>query len=280
MKAIKLFLTLLFPLSCFSQATLDKYVIYDDGITVEKSDSLKSYDEVYNSNNIIYTVGKRMTYSYFYQNTKGQIFLIEKDKKVSQSEGDGISDWEFVDFEKKDSETIHYIILEPNSGNPFGKNIPDYNQTSIGYEYVMNNGQLFTTEVTGAIENEMNVWIHPPRNNFFKILELNPFPYIKAPYKIGTKWNWKLQIGDHWSDKRWLEWKGVIENNYEYEIIGLENILTKLGNLECYIVKAKANSRLGETELISYFNLNFGFVKLEYKNIDASKIVLEVEKVQ
>ncbi len=73
---------------------------------------------------------------------------------------------------------------------------PDYNQTAISYEYFINNGISYTKEVTGAIENKMNVWIHPPRSNFFKILELNPFPYIKTPYKIGTKWNWKLQIGD------------------------------------------------------------------------------------
>lgn len=57
--------------------------------------------------------------------------------------------------------------------------------------------------------------------------------YIKMPNKIGTKWNWKLKIGDHWSDKRWLEWKGGIENIYEYEIID-KNIETRLGNLKMF----------------------------------------------
>ena len=144
----------------------------------------------------------------------------------------------------------------------------------------MKNSRPLTMEMTGAIENEMNVWIHPPRSNFFKILELNPFPYIKSPYQIGTKWNWKLEIGDHWADKRWLEWKGGIENNYDYEIKEKKNISTKLGNLECYIIHSKAKSRIGETELISYFNPNFGFVKLEYKNIDGTKTILELEKVE
>jgi len=48
--------------------------------------------------------------------------------------------------------------------------------------------------MSGTIENEGNVWIHPPRDNYFKIIELNPFPYIKAPYNIGAKWAWKLKI--------------------------------------------------------------------------------------
>ncbi len=82
------------------------------------------------------------------------------------------------------------------------------------------------------------------------------------------------------SDKRWLEWKGGIENVYDYEIKENKIISTKLGNLECYIIQATAKSRIGETELISYFNSKFGFVKLEYKNIDGTKTVLELEKVE
>ncbi len=263
---------------CFSQTDSEKYII-DDGIMVEKPDGIRTYNEVYNSNNIIYTIGKKFTYSYFYQNIKGEKFLIKKGKEIVQPEGYSIADWEFVEIDKQDLETINHLILRPQPGNPFERINPDYNQTAIGYEYVMANSKFLSIEETGAIENEMNVWIHPPRNDFFKILEINPFPYIKAPYQIGTKWNWSLEIGDHWSEKRWLEWKGSIENQYSYEIIDKKNEVTKLGNLECYIVHATANSRIGKTELISYFNPKYGFVKLEYTNIDHTKTVLELEKV-
>lgn len=279
MKTIIFLTFLLLTISCSAQRKLDKYTI-EDGIAVEKTDTIKQYDDVYNSNNIIYTVGKKYTYSYFYQNIKGEKFLIKRGKPVLQPEGYSTYDWDFINLEKQDSETVTHIILKPNLGNPFGKDVPDYNQTAIGFEYLMKNGEPLAMEVTGVIENEMNIWMHPPRSNFFEILELNPFPYIKAPYKVGTKWNWKLNIGDHWSDKRWLEWKGRIENVYNYEIKGNKTIPTKLGNLECYIVLATAKSRIGETELISYFNPKFGFVKLEYKNIDGTKTVLELENVE
>jgi hypothetical protein len=280
MKIIKYLPLLLLNFSCSAQTNLEKFIIDDDGITVEKTDSTKQYDDVYNTNNIIYKVGKKFTYSYFYQNIKGEKFLIKRGKPVLQPEGYSTYDWDFINIEKQDVETVTHLILKPSSGNPFGKDFPDYNQTAIGYEYLMKNGESLTMEITGVIENEMNIWMHPPRSNFFEILELNPFPYIKAPHKIGTEWNWKLNIGDHWSDKRWLEWKGRIENNYVYEIKEKINILTKLGNLECYVIHSKAKSSIGETELISYFNPKFGFVKLEYKNIDGTKTILELENVE
>lgn len=279
MKIINFIPILLIPISCISQNVSEKYIIDDDGISVEKNDSKKKYDEIYNSNNEIYKIGRIFTFSYYYENLNGKKFLIAKGDEIKK-ENYSIFDWKFIEIENQNDETVNKINLKPIAGNPFQSQIDDYNQTGISYEFIMNNERPLTMEVTGAIENEMNVWIHPPRSSFFQILEINPFPYIKAPYKIGTKWNWKLGIGDHWSDKRWLEWKGGIENNYEYEIVDKKNISTKLGNLECYIVNAKAKSRIGETELISYFNLKYGFVKLEYKNIDGTKTILELEKVE
>ena len=278
MKVNKLISMLLIPISCFSQINTENFIDVG-GIYVEKYDSTKSYDENYNSNNTIYTVGKQFIYTYYYQNSQGQKFLIKQGGTIRHPAGYSTFDWKFVEIEKQDDETIPQLILKPNLGNPFKDN-PEYNQTAISYYYVMKNGKSFGRETTGAIENALNVWIHPPRSNFFKILELNPFPYIKSPYEIGNKWNWNLGIGDFWSDERWLKWEGSIENNIEYEIVDRKNISTKMGDLECYIINATAKSRIGETGLISYFNHNFGFVKLEYTNIDGTKTILELEKVE
>lgn len=279
MKTQKLIPLLFIPVSFFSQKIPDKFMVDDDGITVEKLNKSLPFDDNYNKDNKIYTKGKRFVYSYYYQNTEGKKFLIGKGPEIQEKDYI-INDWKFIDFDNQNEETVKNITLEPVPGNIFKTQIPEYNQTGISYEYLMNNTHPLTMETTGAIENEMNVWIHPPRGSFFEILEINPFPYIKAPYTVGNKWQWKLEIGDHWSDKRWMEWKGGIENNYQYEITGKKKIPTKLGELECFIVTAKATSRIGETELISYFNPIFGFVKLDYKNIDGTKTVLELEKVE
>lgn len=279
MKIINFISILLIPIACTSQNLSEKYILDDVGIYVEKPNSTKQYDEIYNSDNIVYKIGKTFTFSYYYENLEGKKFLIAKGEEIKKGNY-SIFGWKFTEIEKQNDETLDKINLKSLSGNPFVGQINDYNQTGISYEYIMKNSHPLTMEMTGAIENEENIWLHPPRNGFFQILELNPFPYIKAPYKIGTKWNWKLSIGDNWSDQRWLEWKGRIENNYHYEIVDKKTISSKLGNLECYIVNAKAESRIGKTELVSYFNPEFGFVKLEYKNIDGTKTILELEKVE
>jgi hypothetical protein len=280
MKTIKFLVFILLYISCSTNKNIDKFDIDEEGVVVEKANITKQYDEVYNSNNLIYNVGKKFRYTYFYQNLKGEKFLIKRGKPILQPEGYSINDWEFIDIEKIDNETVNQIILKPNYGNSFQNEIPDYNQTVISYEYLLLSGESFVMEKTGVIENEKNIWMHPPRSYFFEILELNPFPYIKAPFKIGTKWNWKLKIGDYWSDKRWLEWNGEIENVYDYEIKKNKIISTKLGDLECFIVNATAKSRIGLTGLISYFNPKYGFVKLEYNNIDGTKTVLELENIE
>ncbi|MGI9652257.1 hypothetical protein [Chryseobacterium sp. RLHN22] len=279
MTTIKCIIFLMLPAVYYSQEDRDKFIFADMDITVEKPDKNKSYDVNYNDDNQIYKLGKKLTYSYYIVRNNDR-FLVKKGEQEIQQTGHTSAGWKFVESEKKDDETIQYITIEPHQGNPFASFDPNYNQTAVDFTYLMKNNESFSMETTGAIENKMNVWLHPPRNIYFKILELNPFPYIKAPYAIGTKWNWNLEIGDHWSDKRWLKWEGKIENKYEYEIKEKKNITTRLGNLECFVVYGKAKSRIGETQLISYFNTQFGFVKLEYTNIDGSKTFLEIEKAE
>lgn len=146
--------------------------------------------------------------------------------------------------------------------------IPDYNQTLLSYKLE----PQMNMSISGAIENEGNVWIHPPRDALFSILELNPFPYVKYPLETGKRWTWELAIGDHWADERWLLWTGSIQNQYEYEITGIEERETKWGRLKCYTVESAAKSRIGETRLTSVFNEELGFLELNYVNIDGSLI--------
>ncbi len=58
--------------SCKSQNNDQNFLIDDDGITVEKFDKSKTYDQNYNDNNKIYVVGKSFKYSYYYQGLDGK----------------------------------------------------------------------------------------------------------------------------------------------------------------------------------------------------------------
>lgn len=181
----------------------------------------------------------------------------------------------FVNSSETTPDKIESFSLEVISGKT------NERQSEIRYQY------QFTVEpaivpfssTTGVVENEKNIWLHPPRDKYFMILELNPFPYIRQPFKKGTSWKWSLKIGDYWKDERWKLWNGPITNNYKYSIVGKEALHTKLGKLDCWIVEGTAESAIGSTSLTGYFNESFGFVKLDYVNIDKSKVIIEIKKV-
>lgn len=245
-------------------------ILDDDNIWVEQFDSTNLDNSRYNHNNSIFKENTSFIYSFKH--------LTKDDQRLSFKYVDSLSDWKFAPYSiNKDGlvEKVRITVME-GLGHSIRFN-PDYNQTVISYLYLnhTNNIAPFGSN-SGVIENEKNVWMHPPRDKYFKILELNPFPYIKAPYKVGNRWNWKLSIGGFWSDPRWMSWNGFVENAYEYEIIDKSKIKTALGNLNCFIIQSKATCRLGKTELISYFHRKYGFVRLDYLNIDGSKTVLEL----
>ena len=237
----------------------------DDSIMAEVFDATVTDENKYNNNNIIFTVGSEFEYRFAHKDKDGNTFYFKRNT-------DDFKKWEFVPQQERDSLTIKSILIKVENGNPMAQHIPDYNQTVISYR--MGDGKSFST--SGVIENKANVWMHPPRDAYFRILELNPFPYIQAPYQEGHSWQWQLDIGSVWGDERWKTWEGGITNNYTYTITSLRNIYTEFGEIECYEIQSNAESRIGSTSLISYFHPKLGFVRLLYTNIDGSTTTLEL----
>ncbi len=257
-------------------------LILDDGIYVEKFDSSVVDPDRYTANNRIFTTGRTFTYAYHYEDLSGRQFVFAENEGASELDfRERARAWHFIPLDSMAGHAISKIRLEVEYGlEPMVRNNPDYNQTVISYHYPQNDGHQNFSESTGLIENDMNIWMHPPRQKLFRILELNPFPFIMAPYEQGQSWSWKLTIGDFWGDERWKTWEGSITNEYRYTIIGKEMVSTGMGLLECLVISASAQSRIGNTKLISYFNPDFGFVKLDYTNIDSTKFVLELKQFE
>lgn len=246
-----------------------KYII-DEGIqreyliSVDKmlADSNK-YDYTSNEcnfDNIIYLPNKEFKYSAKYIKAGDTLYIA--------FEG---GNWR---LHKKETETcIERIGIEIENGNFEGMTISKYN-------YYLYKGVTTDFEKAGIIENPKNIWIHPPRSSLFRILELNPFPYIKSPFRIGNKWEWKLDISDYYSSSAWKSWRGLITNNYQYEIVDKTKLSTEFGILDVTVIKGLAKSRIGQTQLVSYFNELYGFVRLDYLNIDNSEIILELKEIE
>lgn len=256
----------------------DYEIIFDNGIYVEKFDSTNTSENKYTANNQTFLEGNKLTFDYYYEDLNG--------KKYKFQEIDGAGDldfkemvkaWFFVPIESINDKTIDNVILTVKYGlQPMIKNNPDYNQTVISYKYPQVNGDNNFGSSTGVIENDKNVWMHPPRDRFFRILEINPFPFIQEPYEIGNTWNWSLGIGSFWGDERWKTWNESIENQYDYEIVDKRKVKLEIGEIDCFVIKSTATSSIGQTKLTAYFNKGIGFVKLDYTNIDSTKTVLEL----
>lgn len=237
---------------------------------------------IYNSDNKIYKLGCEFVFNYYIikdlDTLKAKAIFVEGDlKDMSFSEIQ--KSWEYIGIKETTKSKISSLTISPIKDKGPLKELKDYRQTVAHYKYYAGSNELFLSSHSGIVENSKNVWIHPPRDQVFQILELNPFPFIKFPAKAGNSWTWQLDVGSQYGDKRWAEWDGVISLRYKYKIIGKVKIETKLGFLDCHRVDAEADCILGKTYLTSYFNKKYGFVKLEYLNIDGSKMVLSLEKM-
>lgn len=279
---ISLILTLTLS-SSFAQNEI-KYNIEDGLYTEIPIDSIAENrftidNEIYQGGNIYY-----LTYAYINPNSERIYFAVDKENKKMMIYGSDTiykDDWKFVAEECIDKNTITYLKLKILPDFGLFKDVAQwYTQSVIEYEYYNNDNKLIHSESTGLIENQKNIWMHPPRIDLFRILEINPFPYVKLPCNVGDKWDWSLSVGDAWGDDRWKKWEGKIINKYSYSTIGKQIISTGFyENIECYVVESNAESKIGLTSLNAFFNEQLGFIKLEYINIDNSKLIIELKKM-
>lgn len=253
-----------------------------DGLYVEAKGTVVD-SNFYTNDNRVYKANWEYLYEILIISPTGDS-LVMKDSVVTE---DFLHDtrttesfWRLVPKQEAESDVVHFLGIRVIPGNmPFIKMIPDYSQSIIELGYYDKEFSLLFNETTGLIENAKNVWLHPHRRKYFRILELNPFPYIVLPAKVGLTWTWSLEIGDGWGDYRWKSWDGSITNHYSYRVEAQEEVETKIGNLDCLKIVSEAKSRIGETYLTAYYNEDFGFVKLVYTNIDKSQIALNLVKV-
>lgn len=230
---------------------------------------------IYSSDNTIYIPHQQRTFTYSYQKNSVQYLF--------QSTGE--KNWKLVPInEATDSAAVTIImqIIADSATLGYGSAHSGKTGQSILHRSFYNkfSKRLPVQEYTGLVENERNIWFHPPRTFLFEMLELNPFPYIKFPIKKNRVWRWKLTIGSQWGDARWKEWEGAIVNHYKYRITNINRpVTTALGTMNCTVVESRAKSRIGTTQATFYFEEKLGFVKYEYVNIDGSSLTIELVEI-
>ncbi|MBK7871260.1 MAG: hypothetical protein IPJ74_11580 [Saprospiraceae bacterium] len=251
-------------------------IIEDNGVFVEQFPTFNTSDNRYTEDNVTYTAGVSFTYNYRFLDREGKEYL---HRNVEGTDLDANKAWELVPFAENDGSAVQSVKMTVLYGlQGLDEMKPGYNRTVVQYDYLTAQGNANYSEVTGLVENAKNIWMNPPRSKQFRILELNPAPFIQAPYAVGNKWNWTKMVGSFWSDERWAEWDGLLINTYQYEITDFKTVNTQFGELECYEVTARAQNEIGNTEMIALFNPDFGFVQMNFTNIDGSKITMDLEE--
>ncbi|MDR0602894.1 MAG: hypothetical protein LBG80_01155 [Bacteroidales bacterium] len=272
---ICLFIVLLFSSNTvLSQNDMYRKVLSGIYIEIQKdTTNLSRYTE----DNEIYRAENKYYFSYIHIDGNNNEYY------YSCSNND-IEHCEYISKNNISDTTIVGILMRVKPDiSDFTRNLPDYDQTVIEYRFITHKGDIIyqNSELTGLVENKKNIWMHPTRVGLFRILELCPFPFVQYPCKKGQKWKWKLQIGERWRNVRWITWKGTITNKYQYKVVDDDAIIsTNFGELKCKIIKSIAKSRIGTTELTAYFNEIYGFVRLEYVNINKSKIIMQLIKFE
>ncbi|MCT4643368.1 MAG: hypothetical protein N4A74_00170 [Carboxylicivirga sp.] len=202
------------------------------------------------TNNTIYQSGKVYTYDYE---------IIDQQKAYRLNNNGSVAEGNFELVEATDDTfnlKIQLIVPKLDKSQRTNKR-----QTEILYLFI----PIYTAmERTGIVENDENVWIHPPRSGFFRSLETCPFPYVKLPLEVGKEWQDKMKISNHWSHEKWGVWDKKLLLHYNYKIARKTMLETALGDEECYVVESTAKSEIGESKLLSYYSEKYGFVRLEY----------------
>lgn len=241
----------------------------------------------YTEDNKIYRENRVFTFGFRYFDPQGKERYMRYERVPIQRHelteaGDTITntyylpDFSFSDeFDAKDSCVNRYLLKVACSSRVFRK---DYDQTVEEFYFPLNDQRSkLPLSMSGIVENERNLWMHPNRDCLFQILELNPFPYIQYPVKKGNAWKWSLSIGSQWGDERWKTWTGGIVNKYKYKITDTDcEVVTPMGTLSCVKVEAVAKSRIGKTYLTAYYNDTYGFVKMDNTNIDGSRLLVDL----
>lgn len=163
--------------------------------------------------------------------------------------------------------SLKYIrMIIQGTTKPFSDFDPDYSQTVIKFEYLDDNLDPIISERTGLIENEKNIWLHPPRSGDLGILQLSAFPYIKLDKT--RKWQWEL-------DAAYANYQDV---HLTHTYVKKKSITfnSQFGILSCIPIAATSESHIGTTTSEFLYHAEHGFVQLKFHTIEGTTITLEL----
>ena len=120
------------------------------------------------------------------------------------------------------------------------------------------------TDTTGAVENEKTCWIHPPRHNQYRILELAPFPRIDYPLEEGRRYKKILFISDGWGD---------LSNTKVYWNYNIHSCKDGIWHISATAEPTVTPGAINSLDFT--FSVNQGFLTMDYRFHDGTRIIMK-----
>jgi hypothetical protein len=127
---------------------------------------------------------------------------------------------------------------------------------------------------TGAIENQDEYWLHPPRAGYFSITEIAPFPSYRKFARVYDVYFSTLSIGAGWGSYE----NTKIEN--EYRITASSTVTIQGRVYACNTIDATGTFHLGVNKVRYLYNKQLGFVDFDYRFYNGVKLRLQLLKYE
>lgn len=201
----------------------------------------------FNEDNEIFKTG----YSFVYQ----VLYLNQKDT---------------IDIQDAHGNAITQAILHVMPGRFF-------KQTKISWQYANEFGFVGNKSITGLIEDENEVWIHPPRSGKpFILAECAPFPEVHYPVEVGKTWGSKTFVPK--GSYQELQLSGDI--HLEWVVDSLVTNTNQQFGPEIWMISSTASSSLGTATNLIHFSPSHGFVRMKYTFPNEEVLLFELIEIR
>lgn len=214
-----------------------EYKIYDEF----KKDSVDVKEDVFVEKDSIFSTNRKFYYDVLYLHSSDTISKGDLSIKVTGQR------WSFDDKQRE--------ILYRYEGSGWSKEkIASFHKK---HKYPIHKNWVKFSN-TGVIETTHKVWMHPPRSNEFRWLELTPFPEVQMPLKEGKKWSSTISTHEGWGS---FSNKNIFSS---YSIDKKTNYQVNNKNYESYLINAssKVDDLVFESKFV--FSKEVGFLAFNY----------------
>jgi len=148
--------------------------------------------------------------------------------------------------------------------------------STFGNGHYILNPNKYSNSWDGTLCSADTLFMHPPRDEQYRILQICPYPFLQFPLYIGKKWDWELNVGSQWCPSKILSWSVDELFTSKYEVIDTPDMQLPFGKATCYHIHATNHSKLGTSSTEFYYSFKYGFVKMDYHPLDSTEIIFDL----